>query len=66
MADSFAFASTPSGGGGSLVPVSAAASRPGGLRYGAIIETPSPTVREVLAARGGKLSILGRFAAVAG
>jgi hypothetical protein len=55
--DSFAFASTPSGGGGSLVPRFSAATKLGqsGLRYGAIIDTPSPTVREVFGSTRWKI-----------
>ena len=46
---SFAFASRPTGGGGSLVARFSAAAKPGqsGLRHGVIIETPSSTVREI-------------------
>src|SRR5213596_1130652 len=55
--DSFAFASTPSGGGGALVPRFSAATKLGqsGLRYGAIIETPSSTVREVFGSTRWKI-----------
>ena len=47
--NSFAFASRPTGGGGSLVARFSAATKPGqsGLRHGVIIETPSSTVREI-------------------
>ena len=55
--NSFAFASTPSGGGGSLAPRFSAATKLGqrGLRYGAIIEMPSPTVREVFGSTRWKI-----------
>src|SRR5213596_3232875 len=55
--DLFAFASTPSGGGGALVPRFSAATKLGqsGLRYGAIIETPSSTVREVFGSTRWKI-----------
>jgi hypothetical protein len=47
--NSFAFASKPTGGGGTLVARSSAAAKLGqsGLRRGAILETSSQTVREV-------------------
>src|SRR5437868_507347 len=47
--NSFAFASTPTGGGASLVARFSAATKLGqsGLRRGLIIETPSSTVKEV-------------------
>src|SRR6266513_1742308 len=47
--DSYAFASTPTGGGGTLVARFSAAAKlgQGGLRRGAIVETSSQTVREV-------------------
>src|SRR5438105_6317396 len=55
--DSFAFASTPTGGGGSLVARFSAATRPGqsGLRHGVIIETPSSSVREIFGSTRWKI-----------
>src|SRR6266568_3789805 len=55
--NSFAFASTPSGGGGTLVARFSAAAKLGqsGLRHGVIIETPSPTVREVFGSARWKI-----------
>ena len=54
--NSFAFASHPTGGGGVLVDRYSAAIRSsqGSLRHGAIVETSSPEVQKVLAARGGR------------
>ena len=55
--DSFAFASRPTGGGGSLVARFSAATKPGqsGLRHGVIIETPSSTVREIFGSTRWKI-----------
>jgi hypothetical protein len=55
--NSFAFASGPTGGGGSLVARFSAATKPGqsGLRHGVIIETPSSTVREVFGSTRWKI-----------
>ncbi len=55
--DSFAFASTPTGGGGTLVARFSAAAKlgQGGLRRGVIIETPSATVREVFGSTRWKI-----------
>jgi hypothetical protein len=55
--DSFAFASIPTGGGGTLVARFSAAAKLGqsGLRRGAIIEMPSPTVREVFGSTRWKI-----------
>jgi hypothetical protein len=55
--NSFAFAATPTGGGGSLVARFSAATKPGqsGLRHGVIIETPSSTVREIFGSTRWKI-----------
>ena len=55
--NSFAFASRPTGGGGSLVARFSAAAKPGqsGLRHGVIIETPSSTVREIFGSTRWKI-----------
>jgi hypothetical protein len=55
--NSFAFASGPTGGGGSLVARFSAATKPGqsGLRHGVIIETPSSTVHEIFGSRRWKI-----------
>ena len=46
--DSYAFASRPTGGGGTLVPRFSAAAKPqAGLYRGAVLETPAPEVRRV-------------------
>src|ERR1700730_3867026 len=54
---SFAFASRPTGGGGSLMPHFSAATKLGrsGLRHGVIIETPSSTVREIFGSTRWKI-----------
>ena len=54
---SFAFASRPTGGGGALVARLSAAAKPGqsGLRHGAIIETPSSTVRQIFGSTRWKI-----------
>ena len=54
---SFAFASRPTGGGGTLVGRYSAAikSSQGSLRHGAIIETSSPTVREIFGSTRWKI-----------
>src|SRR6266571_6924986 len=54
---SFAFASRPTGGGGALVARLSAAIKPGqsGLRHGAIIETPSSTVRQIFGSTRWKI-----------
>jgi hypothetical protein len=59
--DSFAFASSPTGGGGVLVARYSAAikSAQGGLRHGAIIETASPTVQNVFSSTRWKIMDTG-------
>jgi hypothetical protein len=54
---SFAFASRPTGGGGALVARLSAATKPGqsGLHHGAIIETPSSTVRQIFGSTRWKI-----------
>lgn len=59
--NSFAFASGPTGGGGSLMAHFSAATKPGqsGLRHGVIIETPSSTVREIFGSTRWKIADTG-------
>jgi len=59
--DSFGFASNPTGGGGVLVARYSAAikSSQGALRHGAIVETASPTVREVFGSSRWKIMDTG-------
>jgi hypothetical protein len=54
---SFAFASRPTGGGGSLLARFSAAAKPGqsGLRHGVIIETPSSTVYKIFGSTRWKI-----------
>jgi hypothetical protein len=60
-ADSFAFSSNPTGGGGTLVPRYSAAikSAQGGLRHGAIVETSSGEVQKVFGSSRWKIMDTG-------
>jgi hypothetical protein len=55
--NSYAFGSSPSGGGGSLVPRFSAAARRGqpGLGFGSVIETFGPTVKEIFGSTQWKI-----------